>query len=214
MLFSVIRQLGGFWYQSYPSEASPSSLVGILPDPDQTASLRFRIFCFRFILFNSRFDDFFYQRCRKWIFCREMDSCAGSIPRLKLAAECFHDRFTHHIKAAMVPECGKEDQRSVILEHRNLVADDFFGLRSSSPDCPAKLFKNRSYVFGSGSKVLIDVFCWLLLLIFFHASFLIPLTPSLHPPTCTCDRWISFPCSRRHDHTDYTGTCTRQVHRG
>jgi hypothetical protein len=51
------------------------------------------------------------------------------------------------------------------------------------------------------------------LLIFFHTSFLISLVPSLHPLICTYGIWISFPYSRRHGHTGYTGTCTRQGHR-
>lgn len=134
-------------------------------------------------------------------------------PGFKFAAECFHDQFTYHVKTAMVPECSKEDQWPVISERRDRAADDVFSLWSRRPDCHRKFFQNRSHPFGNCSKVLINVFCLFWLLIFFHASFLIPLAPSLRPRTCTCDTRISFPYSRRHGHTGYTGTCTRQGHR-
>ena len=38
------------------------------------------------------------------------------------------------------PECRTEDQWPVISERRHLVADDFFGLRRSGPDCLLKVF--------------------------------------------------------------------------
>ena len=83
------------------------------------------------------------------------------------------------------PECRTEDQWPVISKRRHLAADDFFGLRRSGPDCLFEgFFRNRPYLIQDTCRVVINVFCW-----FFveplQSNFLILLTPSLHPQTCT-----------------------------
>src|SRR5665647_314164 len=93
----------------------------------------------RFIFLNPSPHNSRDERCGKWIFGREMESCGGSPIGTKFAAECIQDLFTHPVETQVVFECSKEDKGSVMGERRHPVTDAFFCHGSSSPDGPAKL---------------------------------------------------------------------------
>lgn len=108
------------------------------------------------VLGEAGFDEFADEGGGERFFGGEADGAFAGVVVFEFVLVSIDDRAAHEVEGAVVRGSAEADERAVLPERGQPIADAFFGLRGSSVDGLAKLFEGGTFVLGDGSEVLVD----------------------------------------------------------
>ena len=110
-----------------------------------------------FVLGDACFDYFFQERGGERLVCWKSDGSFGQVVGFEFVLEELHDGRISHEQAAVGVERGESDEKSLVLEHGDHVADGLCGVWwHHGADGGAKGVQCAAGGFGDVGEVFVD----------------------------------------------------------